>query len=92
MYQDRYILDKLFYFPESQQTTYLARFIIALEIAIAIAILQPHFIKRIIIPSIILLLIAFCLHLAIQMYQYGAMNGNCGCFGQLIPMTPLEAI
>jgi thiol-disulfide isomerase/thioredoxin len=25
------------------------------------------------------------------MVKHGAMNGNCGCFGQLIPMTPLEA-
>ena len=73
------------------QANYLSRLIIGLEIAIGIAILQGHFIKRIIIPSTILLLIAFCIHLAIQMYQHGAMNGNCGCFGQLIPMTPLEA-
>jgi thiol-disulfide isomerase/thioredoxin len=25
------------------------------------------------------------------MVKHGAMNGNCGCFGQLLPMTPLEA-
>jgi uncharacterized membrane protein YphA (DoxX/SURF4 family) len=73
------------------QAPYLARLIIALEIAIGIAILQPHFLKRIIIPLTTLLLVAFCIHLGIQMYQSGPMNGNCGCFGQLIPMTPLEA-
>lgn len=70
---------------------YLARLIIAAEAAIAIAILQKHFIKSIVIPVTILLLAAFCVHLSIQMYEHGAMNGNCGCFGQLIPMTPLEA-
>lgn len=70
---------------------YLARCIIGFEIAIGIAILQKHFLKRIVIPATIILLVAFCLHLAIQMYQFGPMNGNCGCFGQLIPMTPLEA-
>jgi hypothetical protein len=70
---------------------YLSRLIIAAEAAIAIAILQKHYIKTIVIPVTILLLVAFCVHLGIQMYEHGAMNGNCGCFGQLIPMTPLEA-
>ncbi|MCB9252530.1 MAG: DoxX family protein [Flavobacteriales bacterium] len=70
---------------------YLSRSIIAFEIAIGIAILQPHFLKRIVIPATLLLLVAFCVHLSIEMVKNGAMNGNCGCFGQLIPMTPLEA-
>lgn len=70
---------------------YLARLIIALETAIAIAILQKHYIKSFVIPVTITLLVAFCVHLGIQMYEHGAMNGNCGCFGQLIPMTPFEA-
>jgi hypothetical protein len=70
---------------------YLARLIIALETAIAIAILQKNYLKSFVIPLTIALLAAFCIHLGIQMVQHGAMNGNCGCFGQLIPMTPLEA-
>jgi hypothetical protein len=73
------------------QAPYVARFIIGLELAIGIAFLQQHVIKRFIIPITIILLAAFCVHLTIQMVQYGPMNGNCGCFGQLIPMTPLEA-
>lgn len=70
---------------------HLARLIIALETAIAIAILQKHYLKTFVIPVTIILLIGFCAHLCIQMVEHGAMNGNCGCFGQLIPMTPLEA-
>lgn len=70
---------------------YFSRLIIALEVAIAIGILQNHFIKSFVIPVTVLLLAAFCIHLGIQMVEHGAMNGNCGCFGQLIPMTPLEA-
>ncbi len=70
---------------------YLARAIIGLEFAIGFAILFPFALKRVIIPITILLLIAFCIHLGIQMYEFGPNNGNCGCFGQLIPMTPLEA-
>ncbi len=73
------------------QAPYIARGIIGLELAIGIAILFPYAIKKVIIPITIALLVAFCIHLCIQMYQYGPMNGNCGCFGQLIPMTPLEA-
>ena len=70
---------------------YLARLIIALEIAIAIAILQPHYLKSFVIPVTISLLVAFNIHLTIEMVKHGAMNGSCGCFGQLLPMTPLEA-
>jgi hypothetical protein len=70
---------------------YFSRLIIALELAVSVAILQKHFLKSFVIPGTILLLAVFCTHLAIQMVQSGAMNGNCGCFGQLIPMTPLEA-
>ncbi len=70
---------------------YLSRGIIALELALAFAILQPHYLKRLVIPVTIFLLIAFNIHLTIEMVKHGAMSGNCGCFGQLIPMTPLEA-
>ncbi len=70
---------------------YYARIIIAIEIAIAIAILQGHHIKKMVVPFTIGLLVVFNIHLATEMYKHGAMNGNCGCFGQLIPMTPLEA-
>jgi len=70
---------------------YLARFLIGLELAIGIALVQNNYIRTLVIPGTILLLIMFCAHLGIEMYKHGAMNGNCGCFGQLIPMTPLEA-
>ncbi len=70
---------------------YFARFLLGVELAIGVAILQPHYLKRIVIPATILLLVVFCVHLSIEMVKHGAMNGNCGCFGQLIQMTPLEA-
>jgi thiol-disulfide isomerase/thioredoxin len=70
---------------------YFSRLLIALEAAIGIAILQRHWLKRFVIPVTAFLLVAFCIHLSIEMVKHGAMNGNCGCFGQLIPMTPLEA-
>ena len=70
---------------------YVARALLGLELSIGIAILQPHFLKRVVVPMTILLLVAFCVHLGIEMVKHGAMSGNCGCFGQLLPMTPLEA-
>ena len=73
------------------QAPYVARLIIALELAIGIAFLQKHYVKRLVIPVTVILLAAFCIHLCMQMVEFGPMNGNCGCFGQLIPMTPLEA-
>ncbi len=70
---------------------YFSRALIALELAIGILIIQPHFLKKIVIPMTIGLLLVFSTHLTFEMVKHGAMNGNCGCFGQLIPMTPLEA-
>jgi uncharacterized membrane protein YphA (DoxX/SURF4 family) len=71
---------------------YLARLIVALEFAIAVGILQRHFLKRFVLPVTALLLVAFCVHLGWDMVQHGGLDGNCGCFGQWIPMTPLEAL
>jgi hypothetical protein len=70
---------------------YLSRLIIGLELALGISIIQSHFIKRIVIPTTIFLLTVFSIHLIIEMYQHGPLNGNCGCFGQWMPMTPLAA-
>ncbi|MFM8917644.1 MAG: MauE/DoxX family redox-associated membrane protein, partial [Bacteroidota bacterium] len=41
---------------------YFARLLIALELALGVAIIQPHFLKRIVLPSTILLLVLFCIH------------------------------
>ncbi len=70
---------------------YFTRALIGLELAIGIAIMQANYLRRIVIPVTISLLVVFCIHLTMEMVKHGAMNGNCGCFGQLIPMTPLEA-
>jgi len=68
---------------------YISRLIIGLEFFIAFAILQKNYLKRIIIPLSLLLLVAFTLHLSFQIFS--GDNENCGCFGELIPMTPIEA-
>lgn len=71
---------------------YMARLIIALELALGIAFLQSNYLRKIVIPATAFLLVAFCIHLSILIYTQGANSGNCGCFGQLVPMTPLQAL
>ena len=69
---------------------YFSRSIIAFEFFIAISVLLNNYLKRIIYPISILLLVAFTTHLTYLAIQ--GSDGNCGCFGELIPMTPIEAI
>ena len=69
----------------------LARAIVAFELFLGLAILQNHFLKNIIVPATFLLLLVFTIHLIITIITKGN-KGSCGCFGQLIPMTPLQAI
>ncbi len=69
----------------------LSRLLIGLEFTLGVLILLPFFLKKIVIPVTLGLLIFFCIQLGIDIYLVGN-SGNCGCFGALLPMTPLEAI
>jgi thiol-disulfide isomerase/thioredoxin len=71
---------------------YLSRGIIALELAIGIATLQKHYLRQLILPITIALLFIFSVHLLIEILAKGATAENCGCFGTLIPMSPLQAL
>lgn len=68
-----------------------SRILIALELSLGIFILLPYRFKKLVLPGTIALLAIFCVHLGVQIYLTGN-SGNCGCFGALLPMTPLEAI
>ncbi len=67
-----------------------SRLIIGLEFSIAILILLPYYLRKIVFPITIGLLSVFSIHLAIQ--TFGGEASNCGCFGELIPMSPLQAL
>jgi hypothetical protein len=69
---------------------YFSRFIIAIEFFIAFAILQKNYLKKLIIPTSILMIFVFSLHLAYSIFL--GDSENCGCFGELIPMSPLQAL
>ena len=69
---------------------YFSRFIIAIEFFIAFAILQKNYLKKLVIPTAIIMIIVFSLHLAYSIFL--GDSENCGCFGELIPMSPLQAL
>lgn len=68
---------------------YFSRFIIGAEIALGIGFLQPHYLRKLILPLSALLLVLFNVHLGYSIIT--GVGGNCGCFGELLPMTPTQA-
>jgi hypothetical protein len=67
-----------------------ARLLIGVELTVGLLYLQPMYLKRLISPVTMILLIAFTAHLA-YLVAIGDTR-NCGCFGELIAMSPLESI
>ncbi|MBI1938043.1 MAG: hypothetical protein HYS25_07940 [Ignavibacteriales bacterium] len=70
---------------------YLVRILLAVEFAIGILYLQPFSIKKIVIPASTALLLFFTGYLFYTGFILGDKE-NCGCFGTLIEMSPVESI
>lgn len=70
---------------------FLSRGIIGFEAFLGLAFLQKNYLRSFFIPATAALLVVFCVHLGYTIFSTGN-SGNCGCFGQLIKMTPLEAL
>ena len=70
---------------------YFSRTLIGCELALGIGLLQPHFFKRLVLPLSFLMLFLFSSQLTYELITSGN-KGNCGCFGSLLPMTPLQAL
>ena len=68
---------------------YFSRFIIGAEIFLAITILFNNYLRKLILPLAFIMITIFSIHLSTQIF---GNSENCGCFGELIPMTPLEAL
>lgn len=68
---------------------YFSRFIIGAEIFLSITILFDNYLKRLIVPLSFIMVTIFSIHLSTQIF---GDSENCGCFGDLIPMTPLQAL
>jgi hypothetical protein len=71
---------------------FFSRILIGIEFALGLLILQKHYLRKLVIPATLLMLAVFTTHLTIVTFQDGGNSGNCGCFGSLLPMTPIEAI
>lgn len=70
---------------------WLARILIGLEFVLGFLFLFHINLKRISIPVAYVTLFVFTLYLLLVINQYGS-HGNCGCFGEWIPMTPLQSV
>lgn len=81
----------LFEFTNWCTAPFWARAIIIIELFLGFSLLIPMFQRKLTIPLSISMLIMFIGHLSLQISLYGN-SGNCGCMGELIPMSPLNAI
>ena len=70
---------------------YLSRLIISIELFLGISFFITPFVNKISVPFSFLLLLVFCIHLIFLM-STGSGSKSCGCFGELIPMSSLEAL
>lgn len=69
----------------------VARFMIGLEFLIGFLLIFSLFIRRFTIPLTVITLLVFCVYLVIMLLKNGN-NGNCGCFGTALVMTPRQAL
>lgn len=69
----------------------IARLLIGLEFFIGILLIMNYNLKKFTLPFTIALLTFFIIYLIVQIAVNGN-NGNCGCFGEHLKMTPLQAI
>lgn len=74
-----------------QLAAVLARGLCGVELALGLCMLQRNLLRRVVIPAMSLLLVGFSLYLAYAAVARGEME-NCGCFGEAIVMTPLQAL
>lgn len=85
------------YFNHPQEmilVQWLTRILVAIELWIGIALLQNKVFKKVTLPLTLLTLILFTVHLFYESLkkENGFIEGNCGCFGDVLPMNNLESI
>lgn len=69
----------------------IARVMIGLEFILGLFLLGHIYLKKFTYKAVIALLAAFIVYLLIVIIRQGN-SGNCGCFGDKLAMTPLNAI
>lgn len=70
---------------------FIARLLISLEFFIGLMLLFNLYLKRFTIKLTMVTLLFFSVYLVLMMAINGN-NGNCGCFGEALVMSPLQAL
>jgi hypothetical protein len=72
----------------------LVRILVAAELVLGVALLQNKGFKKWVLPATMLMLLLFTIHLFYEGFSKpnGFTEGNCGCFGDVLPMNNLESI
>lgn len=71
---------------------FFTRSLIALELFLGVAVMQRKYLKKIVLPTLFGVLLLFTIHLFYEGITDKFIGGNCGCFGDLVPMDNLESI
>jgi uncharacterized membrane protein YphA (DoxX/SURF4 family) len=74
-----------------EMAPYLSRSLIIFELFLGLSLLFTNLLKRFVLPATFVLLLLFTIYLLYSLIKDGN-EGNCGCFGTILPMTPLESI
>lgn len=70
---------------------YFSRFLISFETGLGLLLLGGFRLKNLSLPLVFISLICFTIYLGIDLGLNGN-EGNCGCFGTFLEMTPLQSI
>lgn len=70
---------------------WIARLVIGLEFFLGFLFISQLFIKQMAIPASALLLVLFSVYLIYVLFAYGN-EANCGCYGELIPLSTKESL
>ncbi len=68
-----------------------ARLLIGVELLLGVFFIFHLRMKKMTIPAALALLLAFTIYLILVLKTQGN-SGNCGCFGEVISMTPMQSI
>lgn len=78
-------------FTSREVASIFVRLLIGLEFSLGLLFIFNFEMKRVVIPASLFFLITFTIYLIYAGY-FLKDNQNCGCFGEVIPMSPLESI
>lgn len=72
-------------------TPYIARFFISIEFFLGMLLIVNLSLRKFTLRFAVALLLFFCIYLFYKIITEGN-SGNCGCFGEIVKMSPLQGI